>query len=247
MRKSKTLRLHRQHDLDLITLYRVRGFSFSKEVRNILIAYVNRETYEAPEIDYENVDLGYLPTTIQYHLSLDPKKPEEKAVLDMLHDEIKYGYVNSFIKALVRAYIPYISLMGYGSSNGFVTRRITAGDIGTKMREAQRMERDSEKAKEMSPKELDEADISSKLSDVDQGNGSSDTDSFVSKDVTNETDPKEANTEETTDEIIQKKQNENQTEPAEDEPVRKEESYENDDEEDSFDDFLKMAQAFTGV
>lgn len=151
MKKSKTLRLHRQHDLDLITLYRANGFSFSKEVRNILVAYVNREPYEPPEIDYEDVDIGYLPTTIQYHLTLDPSDPREKAALDMLHDEIKYGYVNSFIKALVRAYIPRIPFIGYGVANGFVTRRITANDVGMKMREAQKVEAAIFKTEDLAP------------------------------------------------------------------------------------------------
>ena len=137
MKKSKTLRLHRQHDLDLITLYRADGFSFSKEVRNILVAYVNQEPYEPPEISYEDVDLGYVPTTIQYHLTLNPDDPREQAVIDMLHNEIKYGYANAFVKALIRAYIPRIPFIGYGVANGFVTRRITANDIGMRMREAQ--------------------------------------------------------------------------------------------------------------
>ena len=146
MKKSKTLRLHRQHDLDLITLYRADGFSFSKEVRNILVAYVNQEPYEPPEISYEDVDLGYVPTTIQYHLTLNPDDPREQAVIDMLHNEIKYGYANAFVKALIRAYIPRIPFIGYGVANGFVTRHITANDIGMRMREAQKTEHEKVEA-----------------------------------------------------------------------------------------------------
>lgn len=142
MKKNKTLRLHRQHDLDLITLYRASGFSFAKEVRKILTAYVNCEGYDPPEIDYGDVDLSYIPTTIQYHLALDTSDPKEQAVLDMFHDEIKYGYMNAFVKALVRAYIPRIPFIGYGVENGFVTRRITANDVGAKIREAQRIEQE---------------------------------------------------------------------------------------------------------
>lgn len=48
----------------------------------------------------------------------------------MLHNEIKYGYANAFVKALIRAYIPRIPFIGYGVANGFVTRHITANDIG---------------------------------------------------------------------------------------------------------------------
>lgn len=154
MRKNKTLRLHRQHDLDLITLYRASGFSFSKEVRRILIAYVNGEPYEPPEIDYNDVDLSYLPTTIQYHITLNPKDPKEQAVLDMLKDEVKYGYVNAFIKALIRAYIPKIPFIGYGVDNGFITRRITANDIGLAIRNAQRNQENQVAAEGLSVKEL---------------------------------------------------------------------------------------------
>ena len=234
MRKSKTLRLHRQHDLDLITLYRVSGFSFSKEVRNILVAYVNREPYDPPEIDYEDVDLSYLPTTIQYHLTLDPSDPREQAVLDMLHDEIKYGYVNSFIKALVRAYIPRIPLIGYGVANGFVTRHITANDVGMRIREAQKTEQKQVKAESLTVEDL--------VPGIDEVPA---------------VDPKE--TVSTTDDVqnaIEQKEPKSiglsYTEPEHMESFRttQEETQsdvEDDSDDDSFDDFFKEAQAFTGV
>lgn len=118
-------------------------------MRNILVAYVNQEPYEPPEISYEDVDLGYVPTTIQYHLTLNPDDPREQAVIDMLHNEIKYGYANAFVKALIRAYIPRIPFIGYGVANGFVTRHITANDIGMRMREAQKTEHEKWKQRHL--------------------------------------------------------------------------------------------------
>ena len=109
-------------------------------MKHILVAYVNGTSYTPPVIDFENVDLSYIPTTIQYHLTLNPNNPDELAVLDMLQNEIKYGYVNAFIKALIRAYVPRIPFIGYGVNNGFVTRRINAIDVGVAIREAAKEE-----------------------------------------------------------------------------------------------------------
>lgn len=265
MKKNKTLRLHRQHDLDLITLYRARGFSFSKEVRNILVAYVNREPYNAPEIDYENVDLGYIPTTIQYHLSLNPEDAREQAVLDMLHNEIKYGYMNSFIKALVRAYIPRIPFIGYGVADGFITRRITATDVGIKMREAQKTEYEKVRAETLTVNELD-SDVSALASEqsvpavaVPKDMISSEHEAKASQFEPRDTISNEIKTDHVSIQS-ETKQQETVYEPIRQEPedtqkqiqtvpddVKSEEEYEEDDDEDDFDDFFKTAQSFTGV
>lgn len=203
MKRSKTLRLHRQHDLDLITLYRSTEFQFSKELRNILVAYVSGETYTPPTINFDNVDLSYIPTTIQYHLTLNDSDEKERAVLDMLQHEIKYGYVNSFIKALIRAYVPFIPFIGYGVNNGFVTRRINATDVGMAIRTAAKEENKKVKA--------DAMDIS---------------------DILTETNTKVVSeTPET---------HQNKTPNTEDASMN-----ESNAEEDAFDDFFNMAQAFT--
>ena len=222
MRKSKTLRLHRQHDLDLITLYRSSGFSFSKEVRAILVAYVKGDQYAPPVINYDNVDLSYIPTTIQYHLTLDPNDPDEKAVLDMLHDEIKYGYVNSFIKAIIRSYIPYIPLIGYGNGNGFVTRRINAVDVGKAIRLAAKEEIQKVKADKM-----DVSEIIIK------------TESSVNKEELENMQPEALETKEPVTEFVANetvKENSINTD-----------SDDANDVDASFDDFMSMAEAFTGA
>lgn len=243
MKKSKTLRLHRQHDLDLITLYRADGFSFSKEVRNILVAYVNQEPYEPPEISYEDVDLGYVPTTIQYHLTLNPDDPREQAVIDMLHDEIKYGYANAFVKALIRAYIPRIPFIGYGVANGFVTRHITANDIGMRMREAQKTEHEKVEAETLTAKDI--------VPGID--------DSIPVQSVPVQSVPAFTSQEESVSAVSEPKQTEHinptsvytEAEKAE-QPLlapeaSKSEDDEDEDDEDDFRNFFKEAQSFTGV
>lgn len=248
MKKSKTLRLHRQHDLDLITLYRADGFSFSKEVRNILVAYVNQEPYEPPEISYEDVDLGYVPTTIQYHLTLNPDDPREQAVLDMLHDEIKYGYANAFVKALIRAYIPHIPFIGYGVANGFVTRHITANDIGMRMREAQKTEHEKVEAETLTAKDI--------VPGIDD---SVPVQSVPVQSVPVQSVPAFTSQEESASAASEPKQTEpinptsvyTETEKTE-QPLlapeaSKSEDDEDEDDEDDFRNFFKEAQSFTGV
>lgn len=243
MKKSKTLRLHRQHDLDLITLYRADGFSFSKEVRNILVAYVNQEPYEPPEISYEDVDLGYVPTTIQYHLTLNPDDPREQAVIDMLHNEIKYGYANAFVKALIRAYIPRIPFIGYGVANGFVTRHITANDIGMRMREAQKTEHEKVEAETLTAKDIVPGIESSipvqsvPVQSVPAFTSQEESVSAVSEPKYAEPiNPTSAYTE--TEKIEQ---------PLLAPEASKSEDDEDEDDEDDFRDFFKAAQSFTGI
>lgn len=238
MKKSKTLRLHRQHDLDLITLYRADGFSFSKEVRNILVAYVNQEPYEPPEISYEDVDLGYVPTTIQYHLTLNPDDPREQAVLDMLHDEIKYGYANAFVKALIRAYIPRIPFIGYGVANGFVTRHITANDIGMRMREAQKTEHEKVEAETLTAKDIVPGiDDSVPVQSVPTFTSQEESASAVSE--PKQTEPINPTSVYTETERVEQPLLAPETSKSEDD--------EDEDDEDDFRNFFKEAQSFTGV
>ena len=245
MKKSKTLRLHRQHDLDLITLYRADGFSFSKEVRNILVAYVNQEPYEPPEISYEDVDLGYVPTTIQYHLTLNPDDPREQAVLDMLHDEIKYGYANAFVKALIRAYIPRIPFIGYGVANGFVTRHITANDIGMRMREAQKTEHEKVEAETLTAKDIVPGiDDSVSVQSVPVQS----VPAFTSQEepVSAASEPKYAEPINTTS-VYTETERAEQPLLASETSKSEEDEDEDEDDENDFRNFFKEAQSFTGI
>ena len=111
-----TLRLYRQHDLDLVALYRHKGFYFSKAVKQMIVAYANGSEYTPPEIDPGDISSGLVATSVTYHITLDENDPQEAAAIDLLKD-IKYGYRNSFIKALVRTYMGVLPLHAYSQSN----------------------------------------------------------------------------------------------------------------------------------
>lgn len=118
---NKTFRLHRQHDMDLIALYRSEDFNFTKELKKALIAYANDLPYTPPPFE-DTFAAGYVGTSVTFHISFSPTNAEQKKVLDLLGD-IKYGYGNSFVKALFRSYLPVLPLSAYSKNNGLSTSR----------------------------------------------------------------------------------------------------------------------------
>lgn len=118
---NKTFRLHRQHDMDLIALYRSEDFNFTKELKKALIAYANDLPYTPPPFE-DTLTAGYVGTSITFHISLSPTDEKQKRVLDLL-DDIRYGYGNSFVKALFRSYLPVLPLSAFSKNNGIVTSR----------------------------------------------------------------------------------------------------------------------------
>ena len=121
---NKTFRLHRQHDMDLIALYRSEDFNFTKELKKALIAYANDLPYTPPPFE-DTFAAGYVGTSVTFHISLSPTNAEQKKVLDLLGD-VKYGYGNSFVKALFRSYLPVLPLSAYSKNNGLSTSRNAA-------------------------------------------------------------------------------------------------------------------------
>lgn len=121
---NKTFRLHRQHDMDLIALYRSEDFNFTKELKKALIAYANDLPYTPPPFE-DTFAAGYIGTSVTFHISLSPTNAEQKKVLDLLGD-VKYGYGNSFVKALFRSYLPVLPLSAYSKNNGLSTSRNAA-------------------------------------------------------------------------------------------------------------------------
>lgn len=121
---NKTFRLHRQHDMDLIALYRSEDFNFTKELKKALIAYANDLPYTPPPFE-DTFAAGYVGTSVTFHISFSPTNAEQKKVLDLLGD-IKYGYGNSFVKALFRSYLPVLPLSAYSKNNGLSTSRNAA-------------------------------------------------------------------------------------------------------------------------
>lgn len=118
---NKTFRLHRQHDLDLIALYRSKGFNFARELKKALIAYANGYEYVAPSFE-DDFSKGYVATSVTFHISLSESNPEQKKALDLLED-VRYGYRNSFVKAVFRSYLSPLPLSAFSKENGLITRR----------------------------------------------------------------------------------------------------------------------------
>lgn len=118
---NKTFRLHRQHDMDLIVLYRNKNWGFTRELKKALIAYANDLPYTPPPFE-DTLTAGYVDTSITFHISLSPTDEKQKRVLNLL-DDIRYGYGNSFVKALFRSYLPVLPLSAFSKNNGIVTSR----------------------------------------------------------------------------------------------------------------------------
>lgn len=117
-----TLRLHRQHDMDLIALYRTDDYKFARELKKVLVSYANGEVYEPKTLDATKFNEAYVPTSVTFHISLNEAKEEEKQALILLSG-VKYGYRNSFLKALFRSSITYLPLVAFAKDSGFITKR----------------------------------------------------------------------------------------------------------------------------
>ena len=113
-----TIRLYRQHDLDLAGLYKTEGFRFQHEMKRVLVSYATGEPYTV-NCPAGCVPAGYVPKIMPMRVNLNPQKPEERAVIDMLHS-IKKGMRNSFLKALFRSRLNRIPLQSYGMGDGLI-------------------------------------------------------------------------------------------------------------------------------
>ena len=145
----------------------------------------------------------------------------------MLHNEIKYGYANAFVKALIRAYIPRIPFIGYGVANGFVTRHITANDIGMRMREAQKTEHEKVEAETLTVPVQSVPAFTSQEESVSAVSEPKQTEPINPTSVYTETEKAE--------------------QPLLAPEASKSEDDEDEDDEDDFRNFFKDAQSFTGV
>ncbi len=117
-----SVRIYRQHDLDLIALYRNKKYHIGREMKKCLIAYAKGEMYVPPEVSMDDVISGYVPTYYVIHIELNDKKPDEAAAIELIK-HIKNGYKCSFMKALFRSSILYLPLLAYSDDSGFITKR----------------------------------------------------------------------------------------------------------------------------
>jgi hypothetical protein len=116
------MRLYRQHDLDLIYLYKVKDFSFQKHMKAALHAFLNDEPYmiEVPQ----NKEGIILPKSIQFHLCLSEDKDADIIAWIKL---LSNGYRNSLLKNMFRNYlsapvvIPYLKNSEISTENKIST------------------------------------------------------------------------------------------------------------------------------
>ena len=105
-----TLRLYRQHDLDLITLYRHPSFSLPAAIKRSLFAYVNMEQLTIKQPDPYVLPKEKISKTVQIHIFLDEEK--DKNIITWLKST-KEGYRNSVLKNIVRGYLAAPCIYSY--------------------------------------------------------------------------------------------------------------------------------------
>ena len=111
------MRLYRQHDMDLVGLYKTEGFKFQKQVKAALKAYVRNETYKIEQPKNPVIKKGYVAKVTLLHIYLDNK--EDADVINTLNT-IRVGYKNAFLKAIVRKYLDYEPLDAYKNRNDLI-------------------------------------------------------------------------------------------------------------------------------
>lgn len=118
-----SVRLYRQHDMDLIRVYLGCRGKFTVYLREALRAFCRRYSYSIPAQDVATDYTGYLPTIINMHVTLDNS---EDADIIRLLDNIKNKQRNAFIKAVARKSLATIPLSIYFKGDGIVMSRASA-------------------------------------------------------------------------------------------------------------------------
>jgi hypothetical protein len=142
------MRLYRQHDLDLISLFYDPNFLFKKAVKDVLASYV-RGTYYRIQIPHVPITVEHVNKVIPFHISLDDE--EDADIIEWLNG-VTNGNRNSFIKNLFRAYAVGVNMIPYyDGKNGGEIFVANTEDIRT-------FEPDPKKKKKRKPKKQ-KADI----------------------------------------------------------------------------------------
>ena len=117
------VRLYRQHDLDLITLYYNENIQLGRLIKKVLLNYVS-ETDEPMVLNFEEPEstTGYIPKCVRIHINLNESSEVDRKVIALLK-EIKSGYRCSFIKALFRNTCTYLPMVAYTEGSDFVMRK----------------------------------------------------------------------------------------------------------------------------
>ena len=105
-----TVRLYRQHDMDLVGLYRTKDFKFQRHMKNALKAYAEGKDYRINHPGDEDIRKGYVPKIVQMHIYLTT---EQDADAISVLKTIREGYRGAFLKALFRKYLNNEPLAAY--------------------------------------------------------------------------------------------------------------------------------------
>lgn len=105
------MRLYRQHDLDLIYLYKLKGFSFQDAVKDSIRMTINNSdaTIEYP-IQKQHLESIVLPKVIQFHIYLSPQS--EKDIINWIQSITK-GYRNCVLKNVLRNHLSKFAIEPY--------------------------------------------------------------------------------------------------------------------------------------
>ena len=117
-----SIRIYRQHDMDLVTLACDKDFGLGREMKRVLLSAANETPLTPKEIPDISFTEGYVPRMIRVQFSLSPKKPEEAKAFQLL-SKVKRGYRCSFLKALFRNQYITLPLSEYLITSGFVLRK----------------------------------------------------------------------------------------------------------------------------
>lgn len=121
-----TLRLYRQHDLDLITLYRHPSFSLPNAIKRSLLAYVRREQLAIKQPEPYEISNDKISKTIQMHIYLDAETDND--VIQWLK-KTKEGYRNSVLKNIIRGYLVAPCIYSYQDSEKSVEEAIENNNL----------------------------------------------------------------------------------------------------------------------
>ncbi len=119
------VRLYRQHDLDLLTLYFNDNIKLGTLMKKTVLAYANGDS--VPGMDFgepENTN-GYMPKSACFHIKFNENKESEKEAVKLLKC-IKPGYRCSFVKALFRNSSAYLPMVAYTNGSDFKMSKLKA-------------------------------------------------------------------------------------------------------------------------
>lgn len=112
------MRLYRQHDLDLIYLYKLKGFSFQEAVKKSIRMAINNssEKIEYPVPDHP-INEMQLPKAVQFHIYLSPQT--EADIIKWIQSITK-GYRNCVLKNVVRNHLSKIAFEPYNINTDII-------------------------------------------------------------------------------------------------------------------------------